>query len=85
MRSDSNTAPESITGTVERVPTVKHHGEPGTNLAAATSGEEVVSPVSPGVKKQGTLSKLFKRKPVGGAGTGNEATGVAEGERKKYY
>jgi len=64
---------------------VKHHAEPGTNLAAAMSGEEIISPVSPGVKKQGTLSKLFKRKPVGGTGIGTEATGVTEGERKKYY
>lgn len=83
MRANSGTAPESVSGNVERVPTVKH-AAPGTNQAAAVSGEEVVSPMSPGsgVKKQGTLSKLFKRKPVGGAATEGSAV---DGDRKKYY
>lgn len=77
-RVNSGTAPESLTGNVERnverVPTASHPA-PGTNQAAAMSGE-VMSPVSPdgGTKKQGTFSKLFKRKPV----AGNE-------ERKSYY
>ena len=76
MRTHSHNAPEASTGNVERVPTMKH-ANPGT------SGEEVVSPMSPdaGYKKQGTFSKLFKRKPVGGP---SEGAGV-EGDRKKYY
>ncbi len=80
MRADSGSAPESVSGNVERVPTVKH-AAPGTNQAAAMGGEDLASPVSPegGLKKQGTLSRLFKRKPVGG----HEST--AEGDRKKYY
>jgi len=84
VRADSGTAPESVSGNVERIPTVRH-AAPGTNQAAAT-GEEVVSPVSPegGIKKQGTLSKLFKRKPVGGPGPATERT-TMDGDRKKYY
>lgn len=82
VRVDSSMAPESLTGDVERVPSQRPPPPPGTNQAAALSGEDFSSPVSPvgdTGKKKGTFSKLFKRKPVA-----SEA-GAAEGDSKKYY
>ena len=84
VRQDSGLAPESLTGNVERVPTAPHNAPPppppGTNQAAVLSGEDFNNPVSPVAdKKQGTFSKLFKRKPVAGD------SGVVDSERKKYY
>lgn len=99
VRADSAAAPESISGNVERIPTVRHneppasqytepganqYPEPGTNQYAAMSGEEFVDPESEGVPRKGsTFSKIFKRKPVGG---GVEPVGeVDSAGRKKYY
>lgn len=90
VRGSSDYAPETISGNVEHVPTQRQVGqaEPGTNLTTATTAEDPVSPVtdSSGLKKQGTLSKLFKRKPVAGPDAGMSGTPAPVGEeRKKYY
>jgi len=46
------------------------------------SGEDY-APAGEGVKKKSTLSKLFKRKPVGG--TGETGGAVTDADKKKYY
>lgn len=80
VRFDSATAPETITGNVEHVtPTASQHHIDNTTTPVTTTGDNV-TPAEGGVKKQGTLSKLFKRKPVGGA----EQPAV-EGEKKRFY
>lgn len=80
VRGSSDYAPESISGNVERIPSQRQGPEPGTNRYAATSGEDYSSQSeTSGVKKHGTLSKLFKRKPVA-----NPDTSSGD-EKKKYY
>lgn len=79
-RQDSGNAPQTVSGNVERVPTVRHT-EPGTNNTTAMGETQSTGAVpDSNVKKSGTFSKLFKRKPVGGTDPVVEG-----GDRKKYY
>lgn len=95
VRGSSDYAPESISGNVERVPTQRHSGNTDSNemVSPITGGDDYTSNSATytadenNLKKQGTLSKLFKRKPVGGGqDTGATSTaGPAGEERKKYF
>lgn len=88
VRFDSSTAPETLTGNVEHVPTLPSQRPPEvptnhtTTTPAVGTGEHGTT-IESGVKKQGTLSKLFKRKPVGG--TEQPSPRDPSAERKKFY
>lgn len=80
VRQDSGMAPESVSGVPERVPTMRQNE--GTSHDAANRGEQFSSSHAyGGEKKQSTLGKLFKRKPVGN----NEQGVPGENARKTYY
>jgi hypothetical protein len=82
VRGNSGYAPESISGNVERVPTLPSHRQGDR----ADTYDEYSSTDENGLKKQGTLSKLFKRKPVSGPESRTIPAHSATGdERKKYF